>query len=114
MSTTIAALNGPQINHAEFVQLVGPTFNNTWCNAASDITVNSTVYLGLGTYLGIAEIQQDLKGTSVDLKLMISHCCLLKMIYFLPFSVTLKAHCQLLADFALTLPFASEIGRAHV
>lgn len=72
MSTTIAALNGPQINHAEFVQLIGPTFNNTWCNAASDITVNGTVYLGLGTYLGIAEIQQDLKGTSVDLKLMIS------------------------------------------
>jgi hypothetical protein len=72
MSTAIAALSGPQINHAEFVQLVGPTFNNTWCNAASDITVNGVVYAGLGGYLGIDQIQQDLKGTSVDLKLMIT------------------------------------------
>lgn len=72
MSTAIAALNSPQINHAEFVKLESPSFTNTYCNAASDINVNGTIYTGLGSYLGLDEIQQDLKGTSVDMKMMIT------------------------------------------
>ena len=72
MSTTIAALNSPQIRFAEFVQVVNPSFTDYFCNAASNVTVNGITFTGMGTYLGISEIQQDLKGTSVDMKVMIS------------------------------------------
>jgi len=44
----------------------------TFCNAASDITVNGIVFGGLGGYLGITEIQQDMKSTSNDLKLTLT------------------------------------------
>lgn len=72
MTTTIAALNSPQIRFAEFVRVVNPSFTDYFCNAPSNVTVNGITFTGMGTYLGISEIQQDLKGTSVDMKVSIS------------------------------------------
>lgn len=44
----------------------------TFCNAASQVTINGILFAGMGQYLGISEIQQDMKSSSVDLKLSIS------------------------------------------
>jgi hypothetical protein len=72
MTTTIAALSGPQIRYAEFVQLVNPSFTDYFCNAPSTVTINGMTFTGMGVYLGISEIQQDLKSTSVDMSVSIS------------------------------------------
>lgn len=72
MTTTIAALNSPQIRFAEFVRVVNPNFTDYFCNAPSNVTINGIPFTGMGTYMGISEIQQDLKGTSVDMKVMIT------------------------------------------
>ena len=61
------ALDSASIRYAEFVKLTMPTIVYTFCNAASDITVNGTTFSGLGSYLGISQIQQDIKASSVDL-----------------------------------------------
>lgn len=69
MSTTMAALSSANINHAEFIKLsVGsPATVYTFCNAAGPITFGGTTYSGLGSFLMLGEIQQDMKNTSVDL-----------------------------------------------
>ena len=68
----MAALNAPSIKYAEFVKLTTPDAVYTFCNAAAPITVNSIVFVGLGSLLGIGEIQQDIKASSYDLKLMLT------------------------------------------
>ena len=67
MATEMLALDSASIRYAEFVKLTMPSIVHTYCNAASDITVNGTVFSGLGSYLGISQIQQDIKASSVDL-----------------------------------------------
>lgn len=67
MATEMLALDSASIRYAEFVKLTMPAIVHTYCNAASDITVNGTVFAGLGSYLGISQIQQDIKASSVDL-----------------------------------------------
>lgn len=69
MSTTMSALNSSSIRVAEFVKLTLPTQTYTFCNAASPITVNSVTYNGLGSLLSIAEIINDVKANSADLKI---------------------------------------------
>ena len=44
----------------------------TFCNAAGPVTVNGIRYAGYGTYLGVSEIQQDMKASSVDIKISLS------------------------------------------
>ena len=44
----------------------------TFCNAASNITVNGITFYGMGQYLGVTDVQQDMKASSVDLKFSIS------------------------------------------
>jgi len=44
----------------------------TFCNAAGPVTINGIRYAGYGTYLGVSEIQQDMKASSVDIKLSLS------------------------------------------
>jgi len=44
----------------------------TFCNAASAITVNGITFVGAGNFLGISEIQQDMKASSVDIKVSLS------------------------------------------
>lgn len=63
----MASVNSASIRYAEFVKLTLPSEVYTFCNAASDITVDGTTYSGLGSYLGISQIQQDIKASSVDL-----------------------------------------------
>lgn len=72
MTTTMAALAAPSINYAEFVRLTTVDGTYTFCNAAAPVTVNSVVYQGMGSLLGIGEIQQDIKASSYDLKLMLT------------------------------------------
>jgi len=72
MSTTMAALNSSSIRYAEFVQLVTPTYTDNLTNAASNVTVNGITFDGMGSYLGVTTIQQDMKATSTDVKLSIS------------------------------------------
>ncbi len=72
MSTTMTALNASSIKYAEFVRLTTPDEVYTFCSAAAPITVNSITFIGLGSLLGIGEIQQDIKASSYDLKLMLT------------------------------------------
>lgn len=72
MATEMLALNSASIRYAEFVKLTMPFETLTFCNAASDITVNSTTYTGMASYMGINQIQQDIKASSVDLTLSLT------------------------------------------
>jgi hypothetical protein len=68
----MTALNASSIKYAEFVRLTTPDEVYTFCSAAAPITVNSITFVGLGSLLGIGEIQQDIKASSYDLKLMLT------------------------------------------
>lgn len=72
MPTTMTALNSPHIKFAEFVRLTLPTATYTFCNAASDITVDSITFEGLGSYLGVGDIKRNVKATSNDLLLSLT------------------------------------------
>lgn len=72
MTTAIAALASPQIRYAEFVQISNGTLNDTFCNCPSSITVNGINFAGIGSFLGISDIQQDMKSNSNDVKLTIT------------------------------------------
>ena len=72
MGTTMAALNSPSIKYAEFVRLTMPDEVYTFCNAAAPITYGGVTYDGLGSFLGISEIQRDIKASSYDLRLMLT------------------------------------------
>ena len=72
MTTTMAALAASSIRYAEFVRLTTEAEVITFCNAAAPITVDGIVFQGLGTLLGIGDIQQDIKASSYDLKLVLT------------------------------------------
>ena len=72
MTTTMAALAASSINYAEFVRLTTVDETYTFCNAAAPITVSGVTYQGMGSLLGIGEIQQDIKASSYDMKLMLT------------------------------------------
>ena len=72
MTTTMQALNSSSIIVAEFVRLTLPSDTYTFCNAASPITVNGITFNGLGSYLDISEIQNDIKASSADLKISLN------------------------------------------
>lgn len=72
MTTTMTALNSSLIRHAEFVKLTMPDETYTFCNAAAPITVSGVTYAGMGSFLGISEIQRDIKASSYDLRLMLT------------------------------------------
>ena len=72
MTTAIAALASPQIRYAEFVQISNGTLNDTFCNCPSSVTVNGITFAGIGSFLGISDIQQDMKSNSNDVKLTIT------------------------------------------
>jgi len=72
--TTIAAVNGSQINHAEFVKL---TVGNaatvyTFCNAAAPITVGGITFANLGALLNVGDVQRDIKATSDDMTIQLT------------------------------------------
>ena len=72
MTTTMAALSAPSIRYAEFVKLTMPDEVHTFCNAASPITISGTTFAGMGSFLGISEIQRDIKASSFDLRVMLT------------------------------------------
>ena len=67
MTTTMTALSSNSIRFAEFVKLTTPSATYTFCNAAAAITVDGTVFSGLGSLLNITNIDRQVKATSGDL-----------------------------------------------
>lgn len=72
--TTISAVTGSQINHAEFVKLtVGNAVTvYTFCNAAAPITVNGITFSNLGALLSVGDVQRDIKATSDDMTIALT------------------------------------------
>jgi hypothetical protein len=72
--TTMAALSGPQINHAEFVKLTvgiaGTVY--TFCNAAAPITVGGNTFANLGALLNVGDVQRDMRSTSDDMTIALT------------------------------------------
>lgn len=75
MSTQMTALNSANIRHAEFVRMVvGKTspVTYTFCNAAAPITVNGITFSGMGSLLGIGQVERNIKSTSTDMTLSLT------------------------------------------
>jgi hypothetical protein len=72
--TTINAVTGPQINHAEFVKLTIGTAGTiyTFCNAAAPITVGGNTFSNLGALLNVSDVQRDIKATSDDMTISLT------------------------------------------
>jgi len=72
--TAIYAVNGPQINHAEFVRLTVGTIETvyTFCNAAAPITVDGITFSNLGALLNVGDVQRDIKATSDDMTIALT------------------------------------------
>ena len=72
--TTINAVTGSQINHAEFVKLTVGTLGTvyTFCNAASPITVGGNTFTNLGALLNVGDVQRDIKATSDDMTIALT------------------------------------------
>jgi len=72
--TTIYAVNGPQIIHAEFVRLTVGTAEDvyTFCNAAAPVTVNGITFTNLGALLNVGDVQRDIKATSDDMTIQLT------------------------------------------
>lgn len=72
--TTINAVNGYQINHAEFVRLTVGTAGTvyTFCNAAAPITVSGITFTNLGALLNVGDVQRDIKATSDDMTIALT------------------------------------------
>ena len=72
--TTIYAVNGPQIIHAEFVRLTVGTAETvyTFCNAAAPVTVNGITFSNLGALLSVGDVQRDIKATSDDMTIQLT------------------------------------------
>jgi hypothetical protein len=72
--TDIAALAGPQINHAEFVKLTVGTAGTvyTFCNAAAPITVGGITFSNLGALLSVGDVQRDMRSTSDDMTIALT------------------------------------------
>lgn len=72
MTTIMTALNSPSIRQAEFIKLTMQSNTYTFCNAATQITVDGMFFTNLGSYLQISEIKRDIKATSSDLSISLT------------------------------------------
>ncbi len=72
--TTINAVTGSQINHAEFVRLTVGTDEDvyTFCNAAAPVTVSGITFSNLGALLSVGDVQRDIKATSDDMTIQLT------------------------------------------
>jgi len=72
--TTINAVTGYQINHAEFVKLTVGSAGTvyTFCNAAAPITVGGITFANLGALLSVGDVQRDIKATSDDMTIALT------------------------------------------
>jgi len=72
MSTTMTALDSSSIRQAEFIRLTLPSNTYTFCNAATQITVNGITFSNLGSLLQLSDIKRDIKATSSDLSISLT------------------------------------------
>jgi hypothetical protein len=72
--TTIYAVTGSQINHAEFVRLTVGISETvyTFCNAGAPITINGITFSNLGALLQVGDVQRDIKATSDDMTIQLT------------------------------------------
>ena len=72
--TTINAVTGSQINHAEFEKLTVGNAGTiyTFCNAAAPITVSGITFSNLGALLSVGDVQRDIKATSDDMTIALT------------------------------------------
>lgn len=72
--TTINAVTGSQINHAEFVRMTvgNPSTVYTFCNAGAPITVSGITFSNLGALLNVSDVQRDIKATSDDMTIALT------------------------------------------
>jgi hypothetical protein len=72
--TTINAVTGTQINHAEFVRLTVGTAEDvyTFSNAPAPITINGITFANLGALLNVGDVQRDIKATSDDMTIQLT------------------------------------------
>ena len=72
--TTINAVTGTQINHAEFVRLtVGTALDvYTFSNAPAPITIDGITFANLGALLNVGDVQRDIKATSDDMTIQLT------------------------------------------
>jgi len=72
--TTINAVTGSQINHAEFVKLTVGNASTVYafCNAAAPITVGGITFANLGALLSVGDVQRDIKATSDDMTIQLT------------------------------------------
>lgn len=72
MSTTIPALQSSTISHALLIKIGVNGTDYYVSNAYNPITWNGDTYLGLGHFLGINDIQNDIKITNAQIALSLS------------------------------------------
>lgn len=72
--TTINAVNGSSIRHAEFVRLTVGTAGTvyTFCNAAAPVTVSGITFSNLGALLNVGDVQRDMRATSDDMTIALT------------------------------------------
>lgn len=72
--TTINAVTGSQINHAEFVRLTVGTAETvyTFSNAPAPITIDGITFANLGSLLNVGDVQRDIKATSDDMTIQLT------------------------------------------
>ena len=72
--TTMNAVTGSQIRHAEFVRLtVGVAATvYTFCNAAAPVTVDGISFTNLGALLSVGDVQRDIRSTSDDMTIALT------------------------------------------
>lgn len=72
--TTINAVNGSSIRHAEFVRLTVGTAGTvyTFCNAAAPVTVSGITFTNLGALLNVGDVQRDMRATSDDMTIALT------------------------------------------
>ena len=72
--TTINAVTGPQIRHAEFVRLtVGLSATvYTFSNASGPVTVDGITFTNLGALLSVGDVQRDMRSTSDDMTIALT------------------------------------------
>lgn len=72
--TTINAVNGPSIQHGEFVKMTVGRDSTvyTFCNAPAPITVGGDTFTNLGSLLSVGDVQRDIKATSDDMTIQLT------------------------------------------
>ena len=72
MSTTIPALSNPNIKHCMLIDITINTTSYYISNAWSPIVYNGNTYTQLGNFIGMSEIQDDLRVTNNQIAIQLS------------------------------------------